>query len=73
LPIRAKGNRCRIIVPAQPEYPAAPVRDFVSGAYISVTTFEIFEHVAQLLRGSFGIEPKYSVDDVVRPSPIGWV
>jgi len=33
LPVRAKGNRCRIIIPAQPEYPAAPVRNFVPGAY----------------------------------------
>ena len=38
---------------------------------ISVTAFEIFEHVAQLLRGSFGIEPKNPVDDMIGPDLIG--
>ena len=40
---------------------------------VSVTPFEIVEHVAQLLRGSFGIEPKNPADDVVGPGLIGWV
>ena len=40
---------------------------------IPVTTFEIFEHVAQLLRGSFGIEPKYPVDNMIGPDLIGRV
>lgn len=38
---------------------------------ISVTTFEIVEHLVQLLRSSFGIEPKNSADDMVGPSLIG--
>jgi hypothetical protein len=38
-----------------------------------VTTFEIFEHVAQLLRGSFGIKPKNPADDMVGSDLIGWV
>jgi hypothetical protein len=40
---------------------------------IPVTTFEILKHFAQLLGGSFGIEPKHSVDDMVGPGLIGWV
>ena len=40
---------------------------------IPVTTFEIFEHVCQLLRGSFGIEAKNPVDDMIGPDLIGWV
>ena len=38
---------------------------------IPVTAFEIFEHVAQLLCSSFGIEPKNPADDMVRPGLIG--
>ena len=38
---------------------------------IPVTTFEIFEHLAQLLRGSFGIEPKNPADDMIGPDLIG--
>jgi hypothetical protein len=40
---------------------------------IPVTTFEIFEHVRQLLRGGFGIEAKNSVDDMIGPELIGCV
>ncbi len=40
---------------------------------IPVTTFEIFEHLAQLLRGSFGIEPKNPVDDMIGPDLVGWI
>lgn len=40
---------------------------------IPVTTFEILEHVRQLLRGSVGIEPKNSLDDVIGPDLIGRV
>ena len=40
---------------------------------VPVTTFEIFEHVRQLSRGSFGIEAKNSVDDMIGPDLIGWV
>ena len=38
-----------------------------------MTTFEILDHVAQLLRGSCCIELKNSADDMVGPSLIGWV
>jgi hypothetical protein len=38
---------------------------------ISVTTFKSCEHVAQLLRRSFGIKPKYPADDIVRSNFIG--
>jgi hypothetical protein len=31
--MRAKGHCCRIFTPAQPVYPAASLRDFLSGAY----------------------------------------
>jgi hypothetical protein len=31
--LRAKGHCCRIFTPAQPVYPAASLRDFLSGAY----------------------------------------
>ena len=40
---------------------------------IPVTTFEILDHVAQLLRGSCCIELKNSADDMVGPSLIGWI
>ena len=40
---------------------------------IPVTTFEIIEHVRQLSRGSFGIESKNPVDNMVGPELIGWV
>ena|SRR5713226_229263 len=40
---------------------------------IPVTTFKIFEHVAQLLRSSFGIEAKNPVDDMIGPDLISWV
>ena len=40
---------------------------------IPVATLEVFEHLAQLLRGSFGIEPNNPADDMVGPSLIGWV
>ena len=32
---------------------------------VPVAAFEVFEHLAQLLRGSFGIEPKHPVDDMI--------
>ena len=40
---------------------------------ISVTALEIFEYVTQLLRSSFGIKPKHSLDDMISPRPVGWV
>jgi len=40
---------------------------------IPVTTFEIIEHVCQLSRGSFGIESKNPVDNMIGPELIGWV
>ncbi len=38
-----------------------------------MSTFEVFEHLAQLLRGSFGVEPKNPVDDMIGPELIGRV
>ena len=38
---------------------------------VPVTTFEVFEHIAQLLRGSFGIKPKNPADDMIGPDLIG--
>ena len=32
---------------------------------ISVAAFEVFEHLAQLLRGSFSIEPKHPLNDMI--------
>ena len=40
---------------------------------ISVTTFKIFEHFAQLFCGNFRIKPKNPVNDVVGSDLIGWV
>src|SRR6266545_4150969 len=40
---------------------------------IPMATFEVLEHVAQLLGGSFGIEPKYPVDNMIGPDLIGRV
>jgi hypothetical protein len=40
---------------------------------VSVTAFEIFEHVAQLSCGRIGIEPKDPLDDMVGPRLIGRV
>ena len=40
---------------------------------IPVTTFEIFEHFAQLLCGSIGIEPKNSANDMIGPDLVGRV
>ena len=40
---------------------------------IPVTAFEIVEHIAQLLYGSFGIEPKDPVNDTISPNLIGGV
>src|SRR5712691_963669 len=40
---------------------------------VPVTTCEIVEYVAQLLRSRFGTEPKNPADDVVGPSLIGWI
>jgi hypothetical protein len=38
-----------------------------------VTAFEIVEHVAQLLGGHFGIEPKHPANDMVGSNLISWV
>ena len=32
---------------------------------VPVAAFEVFKHLAQLLRGSFSIEPKHPVDDMI--------
>ena len=40
---------------------------------IPMATVEVFEHLAQLLRGSFGVEPKNPVDDMIGPELIGRV
>lgn len=40
---------------------------------ISVTAFEIVEHIAQLLCGGFGIEPKYPANDMIGPNLIDGV
>jgi len=40
---------------------------------ISVTAFEIVEHIAQLLCGGFGIEPQYPADNVIGPNLIGGI
>jgi hypothetical protein len=40
---------------------------------IPMTTLEIFEHFAQLLRGNFDIEPKNPADDMIGPDLVGWV
>ena len=32
---------------------------------VAVAACEVFEHLAQLLRGSFGIEPKHAVNDMI--------
>src|SRR5713226_1598600 len=40
---------------------------------VPMATFEVLEHVAQLLRGSVGIEPKNPVDNMVGPDLIGCV
>jgi len=40
---------------------------------IPMTAFKIIEHVAQLLSGGFGIEPKDSVDNTIGPYLIGGI
>src|SRR6266852_4214498 len=40
---------------------------------ISVTAIKIFEHIAQLMRGSFGIKSKNSADDMVGSDLVGGV
>ncbi len=40
---------------------------------IPVPAFEVIEHVAQLLLGSFGIEPKHPANDMIGPNLIGGV
>ena len=40
---------------------------------VPVAAFEVFKHLAQLLRGGFGIEPKHPVDDVIGPGLIGGI
>ena len=37
---------------------------------VSVTAFEIFQHVAQLSCGRIGIEPQNPLDDMVGPRPV---
>ena len=40
---------------------------------IPVTAFEVCEHVAQLTLGSFGIESKNPVDNMIGPRLIRWI
>jgi hypothetical protein len=40
---------------------------------VPVATCEVFEHLAQLLRGSLGIQPKHPVDDVIGTDLVGRV
>lgn len=40
---------------------------------ISVTTFEIFEHLSKLPGGSFGLEPQNSVDNMIGPDFVSWI
>jgi hypothetical protein len=40
---------------------------------ISVTTVKIFEHVCQLLRSGFRIEPKHPIYDMIGPYLVGWI
>ena len=38
-----------------------------------MTTFEVFKHLAQLSRGSFGVKPKNPVNNMIGPDLIGRV
>jgi hypothetical protein len=38
-----------------------------------MAAFEVFEHVAQLLRGRIGIEPEHPAYDMIGPNLIGWI
>ncbi len=40
---------------------------------IPMATFEVFEHVAQLLRCGIGIEPEYPAYDMIGSNLIGWI
>lgn len=40
---------------------------------IPVTAFKIIEHLAQLLDGSFGIEPHYPVNDMIGSNLVGGI
>ena len=40
---------------------------------VPVTTFEIFEHLGELPRGSPGLKPKNPADDMIGPGLIGRV
>ena len=40
---------------------------------VPMAAFEVFEHVAQLLRGGIGIEPKYPANDMIGSNLIGWI
>src|SRR5229473_653792 len=43
-PSRQKAIYCRIFTPVQPDYPAASLRDFLSGAYTStIRAFDVRE------------------------------
>ena len=38
-----------------------------------MTALEIFEHIAELSRGRFGIKPKHPFDNMVGPDLVGWI
>lgn len=40
---------------------------------VPVAALEVFEHLAQLLRGRFGIEPKHSLNDMIGADLVGRV
>lgn len=40
---------------------------------VPVAACEVFEHLAQLLRGSFGIESKHPVNDMIGADLVSWV
>jgi hypothetical protein len=40
---------------------------------VPMAAFKVFEHLAQLLRGGFGIKPKNPVDDMISSDLIGWI
>ena len=40
---------------------------------VPVATFEILQHVIELLRGQFGIEPQDPVDNMIGTNFVGWI
>ena len=40
---------------------------------IPVATFKIFEHIAELSLGCFGIKPKNPFDNMISPDLVGWI